>query len=61
VILDPVTRAVYPIAAPEEFAAPLTDYPMFILDAEDFAPLLRLSAAETAAVCAEKMAQVEEE
>lgn len=61
VILDPVTRAVYPIAAPDEFAAPLTDYPMFILDAEDFAPLLALSAAETASAVAEKMAQVEEE
>jgi hypothetical protein len=34
---------------------------MFILDAEDFAPLLELSTAETAAVRAEKMAQVEEE
>ena len=32
VILDPLTRMIYPIESREDFAAPVTDYPMLIVD-----------------------------
>lgn len=32
VILDPMTREIYPVTDPVEFMAPLTDYPLFVLD-----------------------------
>ena len=34
VILDPLTRAVYPVADPSEFLAPVTDYPLFLVERE---------------------------
>ena len=39
VIVDVMTRAVYPIDHPEEFVAPVTDYPMLIVDGETAAKL----------------------
>ena len=33
VILDPLTRSIYPIASARRFTAPVTDYPMLVLDA----------------------------
>ncbi len=39
VIIDTMTRTVYPIDNPEEFVAPVTDYPMLIVDGETAAKL----------------------
>ena len=49
VILDPFTRRIYPVSDPVEFAAPVTDYPLLILDQSLLAGLAEINDYSAAA------------
>lgn len=48
VILDPLTRVVYPINDPEEFLAPVTDYPMYLVERKQLEALADFTDAASA-------------
>lgn len=43
IILDPLTRKVYPVSDPCVFAAPVTDYPMFIISKDMLGELVEIT------------------
>ena len=61
VILDPLTREIYPIANPRRFYAPVTDYPMFVVDAKAVSEWIELSGEAVKEATKEDLTQRYEE
>lgn len=61
VILDPLTRDIYPITNPRRMYAPVTDYPMFVVDAGFVRQMIELSGALVKEETKENLIQKDEE
>ena len=44
VIIDTLTREIYPVSNPRRFYAPVTDYPMIVTDADSLRDIIELSS-----------------
>lgn len=61
VILDPLTRKIYPVLRPRKFFAPVTDYPMFVLDKASIGNIAEITDLERAETPEEEITQFYEE
>ena len=61
VILDPLTRKIYPVLRPRKFFAPVTDYPMFVLDKASIGNIAEITDLERAETSEEEITQFYEE
>lgn len=61
VILDPLTRKIYPISDRRRFFAPVTDYPMFVVDSADISGICELSEMPLTDSAEDKIEQFYEE
>lgn len=61
VILDPVTRKIYPVSDPCDFDVPLTDYPMFIVDKGMIEDIAEFTSETTTKVNKEAAGQIDQE
>lgn len=61
VILDPLTRKIYPVSDPCGFKAPLTDYPMFIVDKGMIENISKITRIEEKKEFIQKMEQRDHE
>ncbi len=61
VILDPLTRDIYSISNSMEFLAPITDYPMFVIDRESVSDIAEFSEFTAQKAAEEKIEQIIQE
>ena len=61
VIIDTLTREIYPVSNPRRFYAPVTDYPMIVTDADSLRDIIELSSEINSEKAKEDLTQRYEE